>query len=174
MADTYVTMLSRIVLSMESAYGLHNANANGEKIKDLPIKSVLDYVKQSIESSTQDDINRKNQDVAKDIILLSYLARRIKYYGYYKLNYKKYPAVKNIARVLLNFTSVKRNTADCRKQLNTIIKILDELDKKQVAVRVGLAYMFLRIFIVMVLHGNLCNASIVADFIINQFSVRRN
>ena len=166
MADTYVTMLSRIVLSMESAYGLHNANANGEKIKDLPIKSVLDYVKQSIESSTQDDINRKNQDVAKDIILLSYLARRIKYYGYYKLNYKKYPAVKNIARVLL--------TADCRKQLNTIIKILDELDKKQVAVRVGLAYMFLRIFIVMVLHGNLCNASIVADFIINQFSVRRN
>ena len=69
---------------------------------------------------------------------------------------------------------MKRNTADCRKQLNTIIKILDELDKKQVAVRVGLAYMFLRIFIVMVLHGNLCNASIVADFIINQFSVRRN
>ena len=62
---------------------------------------------------------------------------------------------------------MKRNTADCRKQLNTIIKILDELDKKQVAGARRACPYVLRIFIVMVLHGeSVQRPSIVARFLL--------
>lgn len=173
MADTYITILSKIVLSMEASYGFHRKDSSGQAVADKDLKDVLEFVKEELKGSSKEEIAKRNKEVAKDVILLSYVTKRIRYYDYYKLNYKKYPAIKEVARVLLNFTTAKRNTTESRKQLNKIIRLLEELDKKEVTIRVGLAYKYLRIFIVMVLYGNLCNASIVADFIISQFVVKR-
>lgn len=173
MADTYITMLSKVVQSIESTYGLDTTDSKGQKISALGIAEVIEYVKQSISSMSKDDISRKNKAIAKDVILLSYLSQRIKYYDYVKLNFKKYPAIREVAKILLKFTSASRVSQDGKRQIGKLIKLLEELDKKQVKIRAGLAYKYLRIFIIMVLYGNLCNASVIADFIISQFVVRR-
>lgn len=173
MADAYVTVLSRLILSMEKVYGLSKKNNSGIAYADTGIREIVSMIKNDLSTHSKDEILEMNKSVGKDVILLSYLCNRIRFFSYVKLNYKKYPALKEIATLLISFTKKSTIGAQERRSLNRIIVLLDEMDKKQPAVRVGLAYKYLRMFAIMVMYGNLCNASVLADFILNQFIVKK-
>ena len=175
MADAYIKMLSQIAMSLETTYGLHEVNPEtGIEIADCDADVVVEYVRNDIRAHGNDVKRLKNKNAARDTILLSYVANRIEFFGYIKVDFKKYPALQEVARILLAFTGHKTVTTENKRAIGKSVALMTELDKKQVMERVGLAYKYLRIFVVMTLYGNAVDASIVADFIISQFVVKRS
>lgn len=172
MADIYVSTLSKILISLEEVYGLREKNSANKIYADLGIMDVLEHTADTISNSEPDSISFRNQKASRDTILLSYVTSRMEYFDLVKLNYTKYPALQAIAKVLLRYTKASRVNKATTQDIGKIVVLLKELDDKQIQFHVGLAYRYLRMFVVLVLFRNYCDAAIVANLIITQFSVR--
>ena len=82
--------------------------------------------------------------------------------------------MKSVARVLLTFTKQKTVNMSSIKDVNKIIELLHTIDASYINFQGALGYMYLRNFVLLILSGNYSNASVVADFILNQFITREN
>lgn len=172
MNDAYITALSNIIISLESIYGLREKNTNGVLVGDTGINDVLRYVEQDLGKSNIDRLNEKNTKASRDLILLAYLSGRMEYFSLTKLNYTHYPALRPVAEVLLVYTKAKNITNNSIHDIGKIVRLLQSVDENQVKLRIGLAYKYLRIFVVLVVNKNLTGAYVVADLILSQFRVR--
>ena len=96
--------------------------------------------------------------------------------GAYKkrLDFSKYPGMRSAVRVLINFTKQKTVNMQTMRSLNKLIELLVIIENDYVQYRRGLAYRFIRLFIVLVLYGNFVNAAVVADFILNQLITKED
>lgn len=171
--DSYITALSELIIKLESIYGMRN-EVNGKKIIDMPMTDIIAYFNKEIGSADKAKISKKNQDAGKTLVSLSYLSARMKFYNKKRLDYAKYLNMKTIANVLITFTKVSNLNSKTLRSINKVIELLVNIDKKFVAFRNGLAYRYLRIFVICVMHGNYANASIVADFILQQFIIKED
>lgn len=169
MNDAYISALSKIIISLESLYGLRDKNKNGVLIGDTGINDVMQYVEQGLATTNADRLNEKNTKASRDLILLAYLSGRMEYFGLTKLNYSHYPALKPVAEVLLEYTKAKNINGNSIHEIGKIIRLLQSIDENQVRLRIGLAYKYLRIFAILVVNKNLTGAYVVADLILSQF-----
>lgn len=110
------------------------------------------------------------QKALKSIVHLSYISHRMKFYKKIRLDYSKYPNMGQVSEILLIFTS-KITKSEELKKINSIIVILSQIDAKTAKMRNAMGYRFLRIFVVILLNGNISHASVIADFILNQFII---
>lgn len=167
--DVYSTALNKILNGLENTYGLKEYNTDQTRLLcDLDITDCLFNLKNelsSVNSKMRDDRNKK---ALADIVHLSYISSRMKYYKKIRLDYSKYPNMGKIASILLLFTG-RIKSSDDMKKINAIIIVLSQIDKKTAKARHAIGYRFLRIFIVILLNGGTAHASVVADFILNQF-----
>lgn len=168
MKDSYITTLSNIIINLETKYGLKKNNSDGTNYSNLSIMEVKAIVEKDLKTKTKEEIEEINELAGQDIILLAYLVNRIKFYNYVKLDYRYYPLMDSIALILLKYTKASTINREAIYSTSKLIILLDELDKKEVRLRTGLAYKYLRIFIILVMYRSYCNASVVADFIIRQ------
>ena len=77
----------------------------------------------------------------------------------------------NIEDCLLQLKdSISHSTKETRKNNDRKV-ILSQIDAKTAKMRNAMGYRFLRIFIVILLNGNISHASVIADFILNQFII---
>ena len=172
MNDAYISALSKIIISLESLYGLRDKNKNCVLIGDTGINDVMQCLEQGLATTNADSLNEKNTKASRDLILLAYLSGRMEYFGLTKLNYTHYPALKPVAEVLLAYTKAKNINGDSIHEIGKIIRLLQSVDENQVRLRIGLAYKYLRIFVILVVNKNLTGAYVVADLILSQFRVR--
>lgn len=172
MNDAYISAMSKIIISLESLYGLRDKNENGVLIGDTGINDVLQHVEEGLAASNVDSLNEKNTKASRDLILLAYISGRMEYFGLTKLNYTHYPALKSVAEVLLAYTRARNITGSSVHDVGKVVRLLQSVDENQVKLRIGLAYKFLRIFVVLVLNKNFTGAYVVSDLILTQFRVR--
>ena len=77
------------------------------------------------------------------------------------------PCLYDVASVLFKFTAKKSITSDTFTDLDKCIMVLEDMEKTKGNVNT-LSYRLLRIFVLCVCYGLLCNAGIVADFALSQ------
>lgn len=169
--DVYSQTLSTILNDLEDVYGLKRIESDGtRKLCELDIDECLLQLKDSISSCTREQRKEMDKKALKSIVYLSYVSNRMRFYSKIRLDYSKYPNMGDISAVLLLFTKKVTNPDDFKK-INSIVVILNQIDKKTAKMRNAMGYRFLRIFVVILLNGNTAHASIIADFILNQFIV---
>ena len=160
--DVYTKALSTILNDLENVYGLKTVDKTGtRKLCDLDVEECLLQLQDSITHSTK---------ALKSIVHLSYISHRMKFYKKIRLDYSKYPNMGQVSEILLIFTS-KITKSEELKKINSIIVILSQIDAKTAKMRNAMGYRFLRIFVVILLNGNISHASVIADFILNQFII---
>lgn len=169
--DIYAQALSQILNDLETVYGLKRMNEEGSsKLCDLDIDECLMQLKVILASSTKEQSEERDRKALKSIVHLSYVSSRMRFYRKVRLDYSKYPNMGEISSVLVLFTQRIEDMESFRK-INSIVVILNQIDQKTAKMRNAMGYRFLRIFVVILLSGNLSHASIVADFILNQFII---
>lgn len=171
--DNYVTALSEVLLKLENVYGMRK-EINGQRLLELPAKEVIAYYNDFIKSRNKDDLSKINSQAGREVVLLAYLTRRMSYFKKKRLDYSKYSNMKTITKVLVAYSKAYTVNETSIRDINKIIALLVDIDKKHVNYRNSLGYRYLRILAVMMMCGNYCNASIVADFILNQIIIRED
>lgn len=167
-SDTYVEKLKEVITNLENIYGLRETNTDGIPFVRTDIDEVLLETNKKVTVLSSTQRAERNAQAGRQSVLLHYLNHRLRFFNKIKLDFKEYPRTDEIAKILLQFLKKKTIGEDSIRDLNKIVIIMKSIDEKYVQYKMGLAYRYLRIFIVMVVHGNYCNAGIVADFILNQ------
>lgn len=167
--DDYIVSLAEIIQRVENAYALTEATPSGVKYLDLDIADIIKYVSANCTSLNRELITKRNIDAGRSIAILPYVSARLTFFDKKRLDFSHYPGMQKVAGVLLDFTSASRITEGSLASVNKIVEVLSAIDAKHVNYRGGLGYRYLRIFTIMVLYGNFCNAAVVADFLLKQF-----
>lgn len=169
--DVYTKALSTILNDLENVYGLKTVDKTGtRKLCDLDVEECLLQLQDSITHSTKATRSEKDRKALKSIVHLSFISHRMKFYKKIRLDYSKYPNMGQVSEILLIFTN-KITKSEELKKINSIIVILSQIDAKTAKMRNAMGYRFLRIFVVILLNGNISHASVIADFILNQFII---
>ena len=167
-SDIYMEKLKEIIGELERIYGLQQESSSGMLYIREDIGEVMKYVTTNVSRIQDRQRVEKNTEAGRQVVLLSYLNSRLRYYSKRKLDFKEYPRLDEIARILLLLIKKSSTNENSIRELNKIILIMENVDSEFIQYKMGLAYRFLRICLIMILFGNYCNAGIVADFIINQ------
>lgn len=166
--DFYVKNLNVILNDLESVYGLKTVDTSfGKPLCNLGIKDCLTQY-QKIRKT---DSRFYNEEALRSVAHLSYLSARMRYYGKIRLDFSRYPKMGKVADTLIVFTTRCNDAAELKK-VNGVVVVLAEVDQKMAKAKFASGYRFLRLFVIMLLNGNATHASIVADFILNQFITR--
>lgn len=168
--DTYLQSLANICKKVESAYGMRDEL----NLANRDIKEVVAEINRRVTTEGVESIDSRNLAASKSLVLLSYISIRLKYYNKKRLDFSKYPGMRSAARVLINFTKQRTVNMQTMRSLNKLIELLVIIEDDYVQYRRGLAYRFIRLFIVLVLYGNFVNAVVVADFILNQLITKED
>ena len=171
--DSYISALGEIVVNLENVYNM-NATVNGIKLQDSPIVDIVAYYNSKLKEYSNEQLNNLKKAAGTAVVPLSYLTLRMRYYNKKRLDFSKYPNMKAVAKILITLTKAGNLNSSTVREVNKIIALLEAIDRKYVKYRNALAYRYLRIFIIMFMHGNYVNAFVVADFIINQFIIRED
>lgn len=105
------------------------------------------------------------------MVLLSYLVFRMSYFESIRLNFNQFPALQEIAKVLMLYRD-RKNFNRCVVQVNKVIKLLSEMDKMSAKLRLNMTYRYLRVFVVLIMYRNSCNSSIVAELLLSQMMLQ--
>ena len=170
--DTYVASLAEVIQRVEEVYELHSNSVGGVPIAKQEITSVMAWCTDFVKTQDRTLIAGKNREAGSAIALLPYVLRRLCFFNKKRLDYSRYPAMDQVASVLLKFTKADTVTGSSVNEINKIVQLLSEIDKKYPNFRGGLGYKFLRLFVLLVTFGNYVNASVVADLILRQFEVK--
>lgn len=171
--DNYITALSEILLKLENVYSMRT-EVNGQRLLELPAKDVIAYYNDYVKSKSKEDLSKVNSQAGREVVLLAYLTRRMCYFKKKRLDYSKYSNMRTITKVLVSYSKAATVNETSIRDINKIIALLVDIDKKHVNYRNSLGYRYLRILAVMMMCGNYCNASVVADFILNQIIIRED
>lgn len=167
-ADIYMEKLKETVTGLEELYGLMQNNADGIPYMRMDIEDVMEYVNSTVSGMPDTQRVAKNTQAGRSVVLLCYLNHRLKYFGKSRLDYSAYPRADVIAEVLRDFLKKVDVTEVSVRNMNKLITILASIDKSFAQHKMGLAYKYLRLFVIMVVYGNYGNAGVLADLIINQ------
>lgn len=130
--DRYMQALGAIARKVESLYGYDRSNP----IMGKDILTVISEVNAMLEKMQPEDIKKINSAVGKELVPLSYISQRLKFFGKKRLDYSKYPGMKSVARVLLTFTKQKTVNMSSIKDVNKIIELLHTIDASYINFKV--------------------------------------
>ena len=136
--DSYVSALSKIMLRVEDIYGLRHY-VDGQMLLNCSIVEVIKYYNNAIQTISKSQITDMNAKAGKELVLLSYLTQRMRYFNKKRLDFSKYPNMKVITKVLMSFMSAATLNEKSLRDINKIISLLSEIDNKYVIYRNGLA-----------------------------------
>lgn len=163
--DSYTSYLIKIVSELERIYEVPVSGLEND------IKSVIKVMDQNAVSAPSSVISEKNTEAGKQIVLLAYITARMSYFESVRLDFSMFPAMQEVADIL-NLYRDRKNFNRCARRMNEILKVLADADMHSAKARQGLGYRFLRMFVILVMYRNSCNASIVATMLLEQMILK--
>lgn len=161
----YDIELNRILSDLENLFCLDKVVAIGQSYKG--IDDVLEFSLQEAENLPSAAIKDLNVSVSKKMVLLSYMSSRMRFFNKKEVDFSNMPCLYNVAQVLLKFTLKKTVNPDTFSEVDKCIIILEDMEKIENNTNTS-SYRLLRVFVLCTLYGLLCNAGIIADFILMQ------
>lgn len=165
--DAYNEQLGKILCEVERIYGIARTAQNLQE----NITAVIGRVDSELVGLEASEVTRRNFEVGKQMVLLSYLVFRMSYFESIRLNFNQFPALQEIAKVLMLYRD-RKNFNRCVVQVNKVIKLLSEMDKMSAKLRLDMTYRYLRVFVVLIMYRNSCNSSIVAELLLSQMMLQ--
>jgi hypothetical protein len=164
--DSYVKAIGDIISASEKEYfAPYKLDANCDIVK------VVSTVSKGVSKVSNETKMLMNEEVGKQVVLLSYLIYRLKFHETRRLDFSNFPAMTEVAEILLLFTEKKNINPSNMKLINKVVLVMSKVDEASMKARYGLGYRSLRLFMLMLLHSSYTNASIVATFILEQLEV---
>lgn len=165
--DEYTKLLEEVCGAVERIYGLHDKE-EGKVLSDMDIRELIPLINRKVSTSSEEEIDNTNLDVFPHVGLMSHLSMRMLFTDKIRIEFSGYKHKNEIVKILKTFTSAKVLKKEGRSGANRLIQILDEIDKTELKLRFGLGYRYFRLFIVMILHSNYVEASVVSRAILSQ------
>lgn len=168
-SDNYHQCLSEIIQSVEKIYGIQELVQHGSDIS-----TVLKAVNAEVMSIEKSKVASRNLEVGKQIVLLAYICFRLEFFHTSRLDFRQFLMLEEIDRVLELFVCRENYTSKNMRSVNRVIKLMAKMDESSAAIRLGLAYRYLRCFIIMIIYNSACNASIVANLLLQQLRIQNS
>lgn len=169
----YSAELIRIISDIEELFCLNSNIVSGTPLVQQSIDEVLDFSLQEAQSLPAEALKALNVSVSRKVVLLSYTNARMKFFGKKEIDFSNMPCLYEVATVLLQYTSKKSITQDALDSIDKCVLVLESMESHgSSCVKDTISYRILRVFILCVLYGLLCNAGILADLIISQMIVK--
>lgn len=162
--DSYISAFSSSIKRLEECYGLRGDS----KLHTLKMAQFKPRFEQLLDGLSTEDLKQRNQSASTQFAIISYMDFRLKFYGITRLNFTRYKRINEIVRILLPFCNASRISMQNKLAVGELCLMLSEFDEEDATVMQTLSYMYLRIFIVLVLCENYCDASIIADLLLSQ------
>jgi len=162
--DSYINTFSVRIKKLEECYGLRGSG----NLYAMKMAEFKPQFEQMLDKLSTEDLKQRNQTASTEFAIIAYMGFRLKFYGITRLNYSRYKHINEIVRILLPFCNAGRISMQSKIAIGELCVILSELDESDPSVLQSLSYMYLRLFIVLVLCENYCDASVIADLILNQ------
>lgn len=170
--DKYLVELDKITTDVEKLCGLGIKSGDGIPYVDKSIIEITEFCISEADKLPSESIKALNASVGKKMVLLSYVAARLKYFNKKKVDFSMIPCMPDIANVLIQFTKKGNIDDDALVQLDKCIIILSDVEKKSPAVRKMISFRLLRLFVILIAYSFMCSASIVADLLLLQVIVK--
>lgn len=156
-----------ILSSLEAVYGLLET-VDGKDVGDRDIKDIITMVNQGVSNAEVADLEEINLGAFTHISLLVHVSARARYYDRLLLDFSEYAITQELISSLDVYTRRVKLNSTTKAYANNIAKLLHMIDKKSLQLRFGNEYRYLRIFIIMILHGNFVEGGSVAEFLLAQ------
>lgn len=169
--DKYLIELSQVADEIEKLCGLTLTNGDGILIKELDMDDVVVFCDKNSTQLPPKALSDLNVGVGRQIVKISYISDRLHYYGKKKLDFSQIPCMGEVARMLIGFTEKKSLSDKSLVNLNKLVLVLSEVDRKDRVLKNALSYRYLRIFLLLMVYGCSCNAGVIANFILEQLIV---
>lgn len=167
--DNNTVLLNEIVSKLEDVYGITECMKESNDAK-----TVITAMNKKIATLPKSEVAKCNQLVGDQFILLAYLCFRMDFYKTSILDFKPFSSVDKLFDTLDLFADKDSFTKENLAQMNWIVNNLAKADTESTNTRMGLAYRYLRAFIIVVLYNNTCNASVIANVLIQQINLQNS
>ena len=169
-ADKYITELSRVVQNLENVCGLNMKNSSGVEYRSLTVPEILEFCIETCASVPPQSLKELSKIAGKQTAKVTVINSRLSYYGKRKLNFEGYPLLSDIAKTLLKCTSKALTGTLKNTELQRMVTILSEIEKKDTTIKNTLSFRYLRVFLCLILYQSFYNAGVISDFLIKQMS----
>lgn len=164
MSDTYTQILTEMADRIENSYKLKDE----EGLLDERIDNVMKSVVSTVKKLTQSEITKRNAEAFDCLSVIAHLNGRMEFSEHLRLDFRKFPHKDKILTSLEYFTKRSNLNTKLNKQVDSLVQVLDFIDRKRIDLRHEMSYRYLRIFIVMIVYASYAEVSIVADLLYNQ------
>ncbi|GAA0101708.1 hypothetical protein UT300012_24230 [Paraclostridium bifermentans] len=168
--DMYTKKLTEALNSIEDVYGLRMEGANGKPIVISGINTFLSEMLVKIKHMSDAEKKQCKKKMGAHVAEVQYIASYLRFYNTVKLNFSQIEGIREVTDVLLRFLHVDR-TGKNMQYLNVLNRTLQTLDVKNPKTVNSLGYRYIRVFVLLAITADLVNASIVAEFLLNQISL---
>lgn len=169
--DEHVKVITMQVEELENLFQLFDKQGT-KKVSELDIDTVVQLSASRAQELLAKDKVSLFSDAFSCVAILAAMDDRLQFYGYYRVDFSKFPNKERILPCLTGFQSVavlkKSPDKNIKRAVNGISKLLDVIDRGHLQLRYELPYRLLRVFVLLLIHGMYVEASTVSSLIIHQ------
>lgn len=169
--DEHHKVLSDICSEIEETLGL-SEEISGKPLSESGIEVILDDFKVKLKNISESDLIELNVEIFPLISVLSHLKDRMEFYEFLRLDFSEFPKIDIISKnlpVFINKSSLaKEGGKRISKSMNSMVSVLDLVDRKHLDIRYSMPYRYLRLFIILVKIGSYVEAGVLSNLILDQ------
>ena len=160
--------LNKFISTMEVSLGM-NVSVNGSSLKELPLYDFLLVCQKAIKSADRNQLDKYGCNIMQFSRSLSYLNERLTFANQQVLDFQLYDNADVLCCFFLQFQEHRDIENFKKKELSSFIKYMEICEQRNVNLKKTLSYRTIRLFLTFVCMGFHIDASVVCQFIRNQF-----
>ena len=160
--------LNKFISTMEVSLGM-NVSVNGSSLKELPLYDFLLVCQKAIKSADRNQLDKYGYNIMQFSRSLSYLNERLTFANQQVLDFQLYDNADVLCCFFLQFQEHRDIENFKKKELSSFIKYMEICEQRNVNLKKTLSYRTIRLFLTFVCMGFHIDASVVCQFIRNQF-----
>lgn len=165
---SYVKSLSTLVSEFELELGM-NVSVDGGSLKGLPLYDFLLVMQKTIKSSDKNNVRSYTGYITKFCMKLSYYNDRFSFQNTSVLDFGPYDNSDVLCSFFLQYQEHRDIKDFKKKDLRTFIKYVQLNEQGVYGLKDSLSYRMIRLFLTLVCMGFHVDASVVCQFLRNQF-----
>lgn len=160
--------LNKFISTMEVSLGM-NVSVNGSSLKELPLYDFLLVCQKAIKSADRNQLSKYGWNIMQFSRSLSYLNERLTFANQQVLDFQLYDNADVLCCFFLQFQEHRDIENFKKKELSSFIKYMEICEQRNVNLKKTLSYRTIRLFLTFVCMGFHTDASVVCQFVRNQF-----
>lgn len=160
--------LNKFISTMEVSLGM-NVSVNGSSLKELPLYDFLLVCQKAIKGADRNQLAKYSWNIMQFSRSLSYLNERLTFANEQVLDFQLYDNADVLCCFFLQFQEHRDIENFKKKELSSFIKYIEICEERNSNLKKTLSYRTVRLFLTFVCMGFHTDASVVCQFVRNQF-----